>query len=102
MGVERPLELSIDGDDVDIENIAVAVKHVAEMKRDLVHDPEHPPARRLRNRDLCRVKNPEYVKREALVNECGGDRADEKRADRVKAGLTNIRSRTPRTQWLHE
>jgi hypothetical protein len=56
VGVESPLELSIDRDDVNIEDAAVAVEHVVEVIRDVVHDPEHPSARGLRDPDICGVE----------------------------------------------
>lgn len=80
--VESPLELSIDRDDVDIENASVAVEHVVEVMRDVVHDSKHPAARGLRDPDIRGVENTEHIGREGLIVERGGDRVDEERADR--------------------
>jgi hypothetical protein len=92
VGVEGPLELTIDRDDVDVEDVAVAVEHVVEVIRDVVHDPEHPPVRGLRDPDVCGVENTEHIHREGLIVERGGDRTDEERADRVEIVLIVVAS----------
>ncbi len=85
------MELSIDSDDIDIEDAAVAVEHVVEVIRNLVHDPEHPSVRGLRDPDVWGVENTEHIHREGLIVERAGDRIDEERADRVEIVLADIR-----------
>jgi hypothetical protein len=80
VGVESPLELSIDRDDVDIEDAAVAVEHVVEVIRDVVHDPEHPSARSLRDPDICGVENTEHICREGLTDRVCEEHLDDEYA----------------------
>jgi len=96
--VESPLEPSIDRDDVDIENAAVAVEHVVEVVRVVVHDSEHPSARGLRDPDICGVENTEHIAREGLIVERSGDRTDEERANRVEVDLADIRHENRETR----
>lgn len=78
-------------DDVDIEDAGVPVEHVVEVTRDLVHDPEYPSARGLRDPDICRFERAEHRCRKGLVVERSGDRVDEQRADRIEVVLADIR-----------